>query len=97
MEGSGHGFDWDPANTKKCQKHSVSTSEIESLFVSVPIVYPNFKHTSTEARYSAIGRTSTGRGIFVVFTFRERDGARIIRPISARYMHAWEIDYYESL
>lgn len=98
MEGIWHGFDWDAGNTRKCQKHGASIAEIEALFVTGALIqFPNLKHSSTEARYSGIGRTSAGRGVFVVFTFRERDGARLIRPISARYMHAWEIDYYESL
>ncbi|MBI5470626.1 BrnT family toxin [Candidatus Kaiserbacteria bacterium] len=97
LKGEGHAFDWDKANAKKCQKHGISIAEIESLFASVSIVYPDLKHSDAEARYSAIGRTSTGRGAFVVFTFRERDGMRLIRPISARYMHKEEINYYESL
>jgi uncharacterized protein len=33
--------------------------------------------------------------MFVAFTFRERDGATFIRPISARYMHKKEIEAYE--
>src|SRR3989344_3835242 len=97
MEGRVHGFDWDAANSKKCQKHGVSIAEIESLFISMPIVHPNRKHSDAEARYSAIGRKATGRGLFVVYTFRERNGVRVIRPISARYMHKKEINYYESL
>lgn len=92
-----HGFDWDTANSKKCQKHGVSIAEIESLFISMPIVHPNRKHSGAEARYSAIGRNASGRGVLVVFTFRERNGVRLIRPISARYMHKKEINYYESL
>jgi uncharacterized DUF497 family protein len=97
MEGGIGGFDWDDANTKKCQKHGVSIAEIELLFMSVPIVHPDRKHSRAEARYTAVGRTETGRGILVIFTFREKHGMRVIRPISARYMHSWEIDYYESL
>ena len=33
--------------------------------------------------------------MLIVFTLRIRDGAALIRPISARYMRAKEIDYYE--
>lgn len=98
MGGSVHGFDWDHANTKKCEKHGVSIAEIEALFMNIPLVYPDRKHSSdTEARYSAVKRNAAGRGIFVTFTFRIRDGTRVIRPISARYMHKEEIEYYESL
>ena len=94
MEGSVHGFDWDVANTKKCEKHGVSTAEIEALFMNIPLVYPDRKHSESEERYLAVGRNSTGRYIAVVFTYRKRDGATIIRPISARYMHKKEISRY---
>jgi len=43
----------------------------------------------------AIGTTDTGRRVLIVFTLRLGDGATFIRPISARYMHKKEIDYYE--
>jgi len=33
--------------------------------------------------------------MFVAFTFRERLGRRLIRAISARYMHKKEIAAYE--
>jgi uncharacterized DUF497 family protein len=33
--------------------------------------------------------------MIVVFTFRCREGLRLIRPISARYMHKKEIEKYE--
>lgn len=36
-----------------------------------------------------------GRHIFVVFTLRDRGADRLIRPISARYMHRKEIEHYE--
>jgi uncharacterized DUF497 family protein len=32
-----------------------------------------------------------------VFTLRIRGGESFIRPISARFMHAKEIDYYEKV
>ena len=33
--------------------------------------------------------------MFVVFTLRERDDLTLIRPISARYMHAREAKRYD--
>ncbi len=56
---------------------------------------PDAGHSLTEERLWAIGKTDAGRYVFVVFTFREQDGIRLIRPISARYMHRKEIDAYE--
>lgn len=34
--------------------------------------------------------------MFVVFTFRQQEGRRLIRPLSARYMHKKEIEGYEA-
>ena len=89
------GFDWDDGNRKKCQKHGVSIAEIEVLFVGSPHIAPNPKHSAEEDRFVAIGRTSTGRPVFVAFTMRTKNKGRFIRPVSARYMHAEEIAAYE--
>ena len=89
------GFEWDAGNREKCQKHGVSLGEIEALFTRPVMMLPDQAHSMTEARLKAIGRTETGRNIFVVFTLREHNGQKYIRPISARYMHQKEIDSYE--
>lgn len=90
------GFDWDDGNFQKCQKHGVSIEEIEALF-SNPIVAiaPDIKHSEAEERFLAIGMSTKGRYIFVVFTFREDREEKFIRPISARYMHEKEVQRYE--
>jgi uncharacterized DUF497 family protein len=79
----------------RSRKHGVSAAEIEHLFAGSVMVRPDVKHSREEERFQAIGRGRRGRFIFVVFTIRTRDGRRLIRPISARYMHQKEIDYYE--
>ncbi len=89
------GFDWDIGNLAKCRKHGVSVEEIESLFEGSPRVAPDMKHSAREERFIAIGRGSTGRALFVAFTFRTVERALRIRPISARYMHRKEIEAYE--
>ena len=89
------GFDWDDGNRAKCQIHGMSLIEIESLFALAPLVGPDPFDPEIERRWRAIGRTASGRPAFVVFTLRQVDGARLIRPISARYMHAKEVKRYE--
>lgn len=89
------GFDWDRGNREKCQKHGVSIVVIERLFHGPLGVLPDPEHSDREERFKAIGRTEDGRGVLIVFTLRICDGATLIRPISARYMRAKEIDYYE--
>ncbi|MBI1388465.1 MAG: BrnT family toxin [bacterium] len=88
------GFQWDHGNTQKCQKHGLSPAEIESLFTECSVtVFPD--PASNEPRLRAIGKTLSGRYIFVVYTLREIGEEIFIRPISARYMHQKEIEYYE--
>ena len=89
------GFDWDDGNRSKCQKHGVSIAEIEALFVHGPRVAPDPKHSAEEDRLIAVGETSAGRPLFVAFTMRMKEGRRVIRPVTARYMHAREIAAYE--
>ena len=89
------GFDWDAGNSAKCEAHGISRTEVESVFAGAPLVGPDPFDPAVERRWRAIGRTSSGRPAFVAFTVRERDGARLIRPISARYMHASEVRKYE--
>jgi hypothetical protein len=89
------GFDWDDGNRSKCQQHGVSITEIETLFVHGPRVAPDPKHSADEDRLIAVGKTNAGRPLFVAFTMRTKDGHRLIRPVSARYMHAKESVAYE--
>ena len=69
--------------------------EIEALFVGDPRVAPDPKHSVHEDRLVAVGKTSSGRPLFVAFTIRTKGGRRLIRPVTARYMHAREIAAYE--
>ncbi len=87
------GFSWDTGNWPKCGKHGVSKEEIEELFRLTPAVMPD--PFPDEPRLRAIGKTSKGRYIFLVFIIRSHDKENFIRPISARYMHKKEIEHYE--
>lgn len=88
------GFDWDDGNISKCQKHGMSLSDIEEVFADIIQVAADEAHSITEPRQLAIGRTATGRPAFVVFTLRPIEGRAMIRPLSARYMHAKEVKRY---
>lgn len=89
------GFDWDEGNRAKCQKHGVSIAEIEDALRGEVRLAPDPKHSAREARFIAIARSRQGRPLFVALTFREKNGARLIRPLSAPYMHKKEIEAYE--
>ncbi len=88
------GFDWDDGNRAKCQTHGVTIAEIEFVFANEPLVAPDIRHSVAEDRLVAIGTNERGRRIFVAFTVRVRDGARLIRPISARFMRDKEFLRY---
>ncbi len=89
------GFDWDLGNREKCQKHGVSLSEIESVFARPVIILPDKENLQDERRFRAIGSTLHGRRAFVVFTWRSGPIGKLLRPISARYMHREEVADYE--
>ena len=88
------GCDWDDGNRSKCQKHGVWIAEIEDLFVLGPRVAPDPKHSVEEDHLIAVGNTGAGRPLFVAFTIRTKEGRRLIRPVTARHMHAREIAAY---
>jgi uncharacterized DUF497 family protein len=89
------GFEWDDGNWPKCAKHGVSKAEIEHTLLNEPAVFPDRNSHPSETRFNAVGKNGEGRYLFVVFTFRQRADEHLLRPISARYMHAKEIEQYE--
>ncbi|HEX5316192.1 MAG TPA: BrnT family toxin [Candidatus Kapabacteria bacterium] len=78
------GFDWDSGNINKIwKKHLVAPNEAEEVFFNKPLLLlPDEKHSNTEERFSAMGKTDGERLLFVTWTVRER----LIRVISARPM-----------
>jgi len=89
------GFDWNEGNLKKVESHGISLAEIEWFFLQGKIhVAPDPKHSGSETRFLAIGPSPMGRPMIVAFTMRKRRGERLIRPISARYMHEREAMKY---
>ena len=89
------GFGWDEGNERKSlEKHNVIQSEAEQVFFSSPLfVLEDVRHSQTESRFQALGKTEAGRLLHVTFTTREK-GKRI-RVISARDMHRKERRVYE--
>jgi uncharacterized protein len=89
------GFEWDDGNSRKsADKHDVSQAEAESIFFNDPlIVVADLKHSETERRFHALGRTARDRLLHITFTLR-RSGT-MVRVISARDMHRKERKIYE--
>jgi uncharacterized DUF497 family protein len=89
------GFEWDRGNAIKNDRHGVSTLEAEQVFFMTPLlVTPDERHSQSEPRFRALGRTLSGRRLTIIFTLRERDTR--IRVISARDMSRNERALYEA-
>ena len=78
------GFDWDEANIDKNWKaHRVHFWECEEVFFNEPFVAQRDEdHSFREERFYALGKTNSGRRLFVVFTIRNK----LIPIISVRDM-----------
>ena len=78
------GFDWDEGNfLKNWEKHGVLVAESEQVFFNRPLlVQSDARHSTTESRFYVLGRSDSGRQLFVVFMIR----GELIRVISARDM-----------
>jgi len=86
-------FDWDDGNRDKNLKHNVQNCECEQVFFNDPIIIlDDPKHSITEDRFAAFGKTDGGRRLVVIYTKR---GSKI-RVISARDMNKKENQFYEN-
>jgi uncharacterized protein len=92
--GSAEGFDWDDGNREKNWiGHKVTATECEMVFFNQPfVVIDDVKHSNSEARYYAFGKTDVDRKLQVVFCIRKNR----IRAISARDMNKKERKFYEA-
>ena len=86
------GFQWDEGNTDKSWlRHKVSWTECEEAFFNYPLlVLMDERHSRTEKRYYALGKTNAARLLFVAFTLR----GDLIRVVSAREMSRRERKEY---
>ncbi len=89
------GFDWDAGNERKSvDKHGVSRAEAEQPFFSEPLlVLEDDRHSVSEPRFHALGRTDAMRRLHVTFTLRQEN--TLIRVISARDMSVKERAVYD--
>jgi hypothetical protein len=85
-------FEWDAGNAgKNWRLHRVSDGECEQVFFNDPLLATwDVEHSSDEERVLVLGRTDSGRKLFVVCTVREDR----IRVISARDMTKREREAY---
>ena len=86
------GFQWDEGNSEKnWQRHHVTQAEAEQVFFNRPLVVaPDPRHSSTESRHFALGRSNNGRHLTIVFIRR----GELLRVVSARPMSRRERKEY---
>ena len=86
------GFQWDRGNIdKNLIEHDVENWECEQVFFNRPLlVLDDPKHSASEKRWAAFGKTDTERFLVVIFTKRKS----LIRVISARDMNKRERKFY---
>ena len=87
------GFDWDDGNARKNERHGVSASEAEQVFFNLPLLLlDDPRHSESESRFHALGKTFEERHLHLSFTLRKE--ATLIRVISARGMSRKEKAIY---
>jgi len=86
------GFQWDNGNSdKNLIRHNVENWECEQVFFNRPLlVLDDPKHSVSEKRWAAFGKTDTDRLLVIMFTERND----LIRIISARDMNKKERKFY---
>jgi uncharacterized protein len=85
-------FEWSKGNIGKNIKHSVGDREAEEVFFDKKKkIFKDILHSKKEERFRIIGKTKTGRILFVVFTVRQNK----VRIISARDLNKKEVRLYE--
>lgn len=86
------GFEWDAGDSGKTwERHQVFDGECEQVFLNHPLAaLPDEAHSAGEDRILALGKTDSGRKLFVVCTIR----GDLIRVISARDMSKLEREVY---
>jgi uncharacterized DUF497 family protein len=88
------GFDWDPGNARKNERHGVSQSEAEQVFFDARLLMvADPAHSTGETRFHALGQTIDGRQLHITFTLQM--SATLVRVISARDMHRKERTFYD--
>lgn len=74
-------FDWDEGNVDHIARHGVGPDEVEEVFDESPRIF-----RGRGGRYVALGRSSVGRYLFVVFEYWGRGEARVVtaRPMTQK-------------
>lgn len=85
-------FQWDEGNgLKSFVKHGITSEQSEQVFFHPYVLKPDKRHSALEDRLNLIGKTDSGKVLFMSFTVRNNK----IRIISARSADKKERKVYE--
>ena len=85
-------FQWDEGNgLKNFTKHGITREQSEQVFFNPYVLKPDKRHSNREDRFNLIGKTDSGKVLFMSFTVRSNK----IRIISARPADKKERKTYE--
>ena len=85
-------FEWDNGNLfKSLAKHGIFREESEQVFLNRYLLEIDESHSSGEVRFKLLGKTDTGKILYIIFTTRIAK----IRIISARMADKQERKTYE--
>ena len=85
-------FEWDDGNIlKNLIKHGITIQESEQDFGHGYLLEIDESHSSKEVRFNVLGKTDSGKVLYLIFTTRKHK----IRIISARLADRRERKVYE--
>ena len=89
-------FTWDPTKGEQnVRKHGVSFEVAQTVFDDPLHVSILDTKSKDEERWVTLGKSTTGKALVVVHTYREEGGHEMIRIISARRATKKEVHHYE--
>ena len=91
------GMDWDAGNLLKILQRGITPQLIEEFFSREQLLSPDHKHSTSEKRFIAVGKSYEGRYLIVSYTIRVKNNLNLLRVVTARYMHKKEYHVYEKV
>jgi hypothetical protein len=71
-------FEWDDGNESELAAHRISTIDVDDVFLSKPIWFPN--RNNRPGNWKMVGKNRGGRALTIVCTWDEV--RRVLRPIT---------------
>lgn len=88
-------FEWDSDKDEINQsKHGISFETATQVFFDPNLITTSDNDSKCEERWQTVGSIGNYSVLLVIHTYRDKDGAEIIRLISARKLSKGEVKNY---